>query len=215
MVQSQLTKIIRKRRLQWSVHMQWMNNTRLPLRLYRGWRHPVFFFNFFILRNYCNSTLLWPTWIKLNLMTYELNVDIFYAQLGVFFYFCYFTEGWNLDQIESHDQGFSCWQILRPIGRFFSIFVISFDRDKTWIKLKLMTYEFNVDRFYAQLGTFSFFVISYDRSRGIKLGSNWNSWPMNYMLTDFTPNWALFLFSLFHMIDVWNMDEIKSYDLWI
>ena len=33
------------------------------------------------------------------------------------------------------------------------------------------------------------------------------------MLTDFTPNWALFIFSLFHMIDVWNMDEIESYDL--
>ena len=40
-----------------------------------------------------------------------------------------------------------------------------------------MTYESNVDRFYAQLGAFSFF------------------------------------FLLFHMIDVWNMDEIESYDL--
>ena len=36
---------------------------------------------------------------------------------------------------------------------------------------------------------------------------------MNLMLTDFTPNWVLFLFLLFHMIDVWNMDEIESYDL--
>ena len=100
--------------------------TTRPL-LFKGKRYPIivkgvtapcfFFFFFFILRNYCNSTLLWPTWM--NLMTYELNVDKFYAQLGVFFYFCYFTEGWNLDQIESHDQGFSCWQILRPIGRFF------------------------------------------------------------------------------------------------
>ena len=33
---------------------------------------------------------------------------------------------------------------------------------------------------------------------------------MNLMLSDFTPNWALFLFSLFHIIDVWNMDEIES-----
>ena len=41
-----------------------------------------------------------------------------------------------------------------------------------------MTYKFNVDRFYAQLGAF-------------------------------------FFFSLFHMIDVWNMDEIESYDLQI
>ena len=38
-----------------------------------------------------------------------------------------------------------------------------------------MTYESNVDRFYAQLGAFSFL--------------------------------------LFQMIDVWNMDEIESYDL--
>ena len=69
-----------------------------------------------------------------------------------------------------------------------------------------MTYEFNVDRFYAQLGAFSFFVISYDR--GIKLESNWNSWPMNLMLTDFTPNWALFLFFVIshdrHMEHGWN-----------
>ena len=147
-------------------------------------------------------------------MTYEFNVDRFYAQLGTFSFFVisydsgiklgsnwnswpmnlmlidftpnwalflflsiHMIEGWNLDQIESHDPGFSCWQILRPIGRF-SIFVISFDR-------------------------------------GIKLGSNWNSWPMNLLLTDFTPNWALFLFSLFHILERWNLDQIESHDLWI
>ena len=33
--QPQLTKIIRKRRLQWFGHVQRMDNTRLPLRLYR------------------------------------------------------------------------------------------------------------------------------------------------------------------------------------
>ena len=35
----------------------------------KGVRHPVFFL-LLLLRNYCNSTLLWPTWIKLNPMTY-------------------------------------------------------------------------------------------------------------------------------------------------
>ena len=62
-----------------------------------------------------------------------------------------------------------------------------------------MTYEFNVDRFYAQLGAFSFFVISYDRR-----DKTWDQIEThdlsNLMLTDFTPNWALFLFSLFHTI---------------
>ena len=87
--------------------------TTRPL-LFKGIRYPIivkgvtancFFFFFFILllRNYCNSTLLWPTWIKLNLMTYELNVDRFYAQLGVFSIFCISHDKWNLDQIESHD----------------------------------------------------------------------------------------------------------------
>ena len=133
------------------------------LLLLRGCRHPVFFF-LLLLRNY--GTLLWPTWIKLNLMTYELNVDRFYAQLGVFFfYFRYFT-----------------WY-----------------RDEIWIKLNLMTQDFHVDRCCAHWALFSIFVISFDR--GIKLGSNWNSWPMSLMLTDFTPNWVLFLFSLFHMIE--------------
>ena len=32
----------------------------------------------------------------------------------------------------------------------------------------------------------------------MKPGSNWISWPVNLMLTDFTLNWVLFLFLLFH-----------------
>ena len=64
------------------------------------------------------------------------------------------------------------------------------------MKLNRMTFEFNVDRFYAQLGAFSIFTISHIRE--MKPGSNWIPWPMNLMLKDFTPNWALFLFSLFH-----------------
>ena len=93
---------------------------RCPI-IVKGVRHPVFVL-FFLLRNYCNSTLLWPTWIKLNLMTYGLNVD----------------------------------------------------------------------RFYVQLGVFSIFVISHDI--GMKSGSSWISWPRIFMLTDFTPNWALFFY---------------------
>ena len=102
----------------------------------------------------------WNSW-HMNLMLTDFTPNWALFLFSLF----HILERWNLDQIESHDPGFSCWQILRPIGRFFSIFVISFDR-------------------------------------GIKLGSNWNSWPMNLMLTDFTPNWVLFLVSLFHMIDV-------------
>ena len=79
----------------------------------------------------------------------------------------------------------------------WALFLFSLFHIITWIKLNSMTYEFNVDRFYAQLGAFSIFVHSHDR--GMKPGSNWISWPVNLMLTDFTPNWALFLFSLFHM----------------
>ena len=60
------------------------------------------------------------------------------------------------------------------------------------MKLNLMTFEFNVDIFYAQLGTFSIFTISHIRE--MKPGSNWIPWPMNLMLTDFMPNWTLFLF---------------------
>ena len=81
------------------------------------------------------------------------------------------------------------------------------------MKLNLMTFEFNVDRFYAQLGAFSIFTISHIRE--MKPGSNWIPWPMNLMLTDFTPNWALFLFSSIHMIEGWNLDQIESHDLWI
>ena len=55
-----------------------------------------------------------------------------------------------------------------------------------------MTYEFNVDRFYAQLGAFSIFVISHER--GVKPGSNWISCSVNLMLMDFRPNWAFFFF---------------------
>ena len=59
-----------------------------------------------------------------------------------------------------------------------------------------MTYEFNVDRFYAQLlGAFSIFVHLHDR--GMKPGSNWILWSVYLMLTDFTPNWALFYFRYF------------------
>ena len=124
----------------------------------KGVRHPVFLFCF-LLRNYCNSTLLWPTWIKLNLMTYELTVDRFYAQLGVFFSLFHMIDVWNMDE------------------------------------LNLMTFEFNVDRLYAQLGAFSIFTISHIRE--MKPGSNWIPWPMNLMLTNFTPNWALFYFRPF------------------
>ena len=60
-----------------------------------------------------------------------------------------------------------------------------------------MTYKFNVDRFYAQMGAFSIFVHAHDR--GMKPRSNWISWPVSLMLADFSPNWAFFLFSLFHM----------------
>ena len=59
-----------------------------------------------------------------------------------------------------------------------------------------MTYAFNVDRFYAQLGVFSIFVISHER--WVKLGSNWISCSVNSMLTDFWPNWAFcFIFVIF------------------
>ena len=103
----------------------------------------------------------------------------------------------NLDQIESYDLWMKCWQILRPIGRFLFFYFRYFTlyRDEIWIKLNLMTKDFYVDRFTPNWALFSIFVISFDR--GIKLGSNWNSWPMNLMLTDFTPNWTLFLFSFF------------------
>ena len=145
-------------------------------------------------------------------MTYELNVDRFYAQLGVFFYLRYFT--WYRDEIwiklNLMTQDFHVDRFYAQLGAFFCFRYFIWYRDKTWIKLELMTYEFNVDRFDAQLGAFSFFVISYDR--GIKLGSNWNSWHMNLMLTDFTPNWALFLFSLFHILERWNLDQIESHD---
>ena len=83
----------------------------------------------------------------------------------------------------------------------------------TWMKLNLMTFEFNVDRFYAQLGAFSIFTISHIRE--MKPGSNWIPWPMNLMLKDFTPNWALFLFSSIHMLEGWNLDQIESHDQWI
>ena len=100
----------------------------------------------------------------------------------------------NLDQIESYDLWIKCWQILCPIGCFFSPYFRYFTwyRDEVWIKLNLMTQDFHVDRCCAHWPLFSVLVISFDR--GIELGSNWNSWPMNLMLTDFTPNWALFLF---------------------
>ena len=49
---------------------------------------------------------------------------------------------------------------------------------------------FNVDRFYAQLGAFSIFVISHER--WVKPGSNWIACSVNLMLTDFGPNWAFF-----------------------
>ena len=51
---------------------------------------------------------------------------------------------------------------------------------------------FNVDRFYAQLGAFSIFVISHER--WVKPGSNWIACSVNLMLTDFGPNWAFFFF---------------------
>ena len=38
------------------------------------------------------------------------------------------------------------------------------------MKLNLMTFEFNVDRFYAQMGAFSVFTISHIRE--MKPGSN-------------------------------------------
>ena len=79
------------------------------------------------------------------------------------------------------------------------------------MKFNLMTFEFNVDRFYAQLGAFSIFTISHIRE--MKPGSNWIPWPMNLMLTDFTPNWALFLFPSIHMIEGWNLDQIESHDV--
>ena len=84
---------------------------------------------------------------------------------------------------------------------------------RTWMKLNLMTFEYNVDRFYAQLGAFSIFTISHIRE--MKPGSNWIPWPMNLMLKDFTPNWALFLFSSIHMLEGWNLDQIESHDQWI
>ena len=167
-----------------SIASNWMGDVHYYLRAYgtlillRGYGTLVFFFFFFfLLRNYCNSTLLWPTWIKLNLMTFELNVDRFYAQLDVFSIF-----------VISHD--------------------IGMESGSNWISWPRI---FVLTDFTPNWALFSIFVILFDR--GIKLGSNWNSWPMNLMLTDFTPNWALFLFSLFHMTDVWNMDEIESYDL--
>ena len=108
--------------------------TTSPL-LFKGLRYPIIIKEvrhsvFFLLRNYCNSTLLWPTWIKLNLMTYELNVDRFYAQLGVFFSIF----------VISHDIGMKSgsnwisWPRIfmltdfTPNWALFSIFVISFDR---------------------------------------------------------------------------------------
>ena len=145
-------------------------------------------------------------------MTYELNVDRFYAQLGVFFsYFRYFT--WYRDEVwielNLMTQDFHVDRCVWPL---FSILVISFDRGielgsnwNSW-PMNLMLTDFTPN--------WALFLFSlFHNDRGIKLESNWNSWPMNLMLTDFTPNWALFLFSLFHIIDVWNMDEIESYDL--
>ena len=63
-----------------------------------------------------------------------------------------------------------------------------------------MTCEFNVDRFYAQLGAFSIFVISHER--GVKPGSNWISCSVNLMLTDFGPNWTFFFFFFFFLFSV-------------
>ena len=63
---------------------------------------------------------------------------------------------WNMDEIESYDLRIECWQILRPIGHFFYFHYFTYERDETWIKLNPMTYEFIVNRFYAQLGFFYF-----------------------------------------------------------
>ena len=98
----------------------------------------------------------------------------------------------NLDQIKSYDLWIKCWQILRPIGRFFYFRYFTWYWDEIWIKLNLMTQDFMLTDFTPNWALFSIFVISFDK--GIKLGSNWNSWSMNLMLTDFTPNWALFSF---------------------
>ena len=46
-------------------------------------------------------------------------------------------------------------------------------------------------------------------------GWNWILWPSNLMLIDFMLNWALFIFSLFHILERWNLDQIESRDLWI
>ena len=59
--------------------------------------------------------------IKFNLMTYELNVDRFYAQLGVFFYFRYFT--WYRDEIwiklNLMTQDFHVDRFYAQLGAFF------------------------------------------------------------------------------------------------
>ena len=138
-------------------------------------------------------------WIKLNLMTQDFHVDRCCAHWALFSIFVIsFDRGIKLGS------NWNSWPMSLMLTDFtpnwvlflFSLFHMI--EDKTWIKLKLMAYEFNVDRFYAQLGAFSFFVISHDRR--MEHGWNWILWPSNLMLTDFTPNWALFRFSLFHIL---------------
>ena len=119
--------------------------------------------------------------MKLNLMTFEFNVDRFYAQLGAF---SIFTIS-HISDPSQQNRAVVCYQEKCDIPFIWKNILLT----QKW-------YHFNVDRFYAQLGTFSIFVHSHDR--GMKPGSNWIPWPMNLMLKDFTPNWALFLFSLFH-----------------
>ena len=147
-------------------------------------------------------------------MTYEFNVDRFYAQLGAFSFFVILH-----DRRMEHGWNWILWPsnlMLTDFTPNWALFLFSlFHILKRWTlnQIESMTDEFNVDRFYAQLGAFPIFVHSHDR--GMKPGSNWISWPVYLMLTDFTPNWALFLFSLFHTKEGWNLDKIESPVLWI
>ena len=147
-------------------------------------------------------------------MTYEFNVDRFYAQFCLFSFFVIsYDRGIKLGSNWTHELWIKCWQILRPIGLFFLFSLFHMIDVWNMDEIESYDFEFNVDRFYAQLGAFSIFTISHIRE--MKPGSNWIPSTMNLMLTDFTPHWALFLFSSIHMIEGWNLDQIESHDLWI
>ena len=162
----------------------------------------------FFLRNYCNSTLLWPTWIKLNLMTYELNDDR--LTIGIISHDIGMKSGSNWISWPR----FFMLTDFTPNWALFSIFVISFDRG---IKLGSNWNSWPMNLMLTDLtpnwALFLFFVISHDRH--MEHGWNLILWPSNLMLTDFTPNWAFFLCSLFHILERWKLDQIESHDLWI